>query len=269
MVPSVFNKSPTIVQGVVTLTNGQGNVANVVIHFGDHTVSPNADGQYSLEIPAGTYEVTASLAGYESYVAHNVQVTAGETTTLNISLVQSPTIVQGVVTLVNGQGNVANVVIHFGDHTVSPNAAGQYSLEIPAGTYEVTASLEGYDSFVAHNVQVTAGETTTLNISLTYTVATDDPVIPVKSMITNFPNPFNPSTVIRYDLPESEIVHINIYNAKGQKVNTLVNEFKNAGHHSIMWNGLDANGKTVTSGIYYSVLKTTKATITNKMLLIK
>jgi len=73
----------------------------------------------------------------------------------------------------------------------------------------------------------------------------------VFSISKNFPNPFNPSTTINYDIADAGgYVSLVIYNMTGQKVRTLVNEVKAPGYYSIMWDGADDLGATVSSGIY-------------------
>jgi len=66
----------------------------------------------------------------------------------------------------------------------------------------------------------------------------------------NYPNPFNPETIIAYQLPETRNVVLKIYNVLGDEICTLVDEKKEAGHHHISWNGKDAAGNEVTSGVY-------------------
>ncbi len=72
----------------------------------------------------------------------------------------------------------------------------------------------------------------------------------------NFPNPFNPETVIHYDLPAQSHVDVSIYNMIGQKVATLVHEQMDAGRHSTVWDGTDDSGKSLASGIYVYRLET-------------
>jgi len=66
----------------------------------------------------------------------------------------------------------------------------------------------------------------------------------------NFPNPFNPTTTIKYDLPENTVVVLKIYNTLGQEVRTLVNEFQSHGSKSVLWDATDNFGEIVPSGIY-------------------
>jgi len=85
----------------------------------------------------------------------------------------------------------------------------------------------------------------------------------------NYPNPFNPTTTINYSLKENSKVSLDIYNIKGQKVKQLISDHLSAGHHSIVWNGKDDKGKTVSSGIYFYKLKTENFEKTKKMILLK
>ncbi len=85
----------------------------------------------------------------------------------------------------------------------------------------------------------------------------------------NYPNPFNPSTAISYSIAENSKVELAIYNIKGQKVKTLVNENKVKGNHSVTWNGKDQSNKKVSSGIYFYKLETANKTLTKKMILMK
>ncbi|MCD4651713.1 MAG: carboxypeptidase regulatory-like domain-containing protein [Candidatus Cloacimonetes bacterium] len=91
----------------------------------------------------------------------------------------------------------------------------------------------------------------------------------VTALGSNIPNPFNPETAIHYTMNQSGHVVIEIYNAKGQRVNTLVNAVMDAGNHSVVWNGKDANGKSVKSGVFFYRMKTGRYTSTKKMILLK
>jgi len=85
----------------------------------------------------------------------------------------------------------------------------------------------------------------------------------------NSPNPFNPSTTIRFQIPKKSHTKLEVYNSKGQKIKTLVNDELSAGAHQIVWNGDDNSSKPVVSGVYFYRLTNGKFQQTNKMLLIK
>jgi hypothetical protein len=84
-----------------------------------------------------------------------------------------------------------------------------------------------------------------------------------------YPNPFNPSTSVRYNIARAEKVSLNIYNLRGQKVKTLINESKTAGAHTVSWDGTDEAGNPVASGVYYLRLQTDTARETRKLTMIK
>ena len=85
----------------------------------------------------------------------------------------------------------------------------------------------------------------------------------------NYPNPFNPTTTISFNLPENAPVNLEIFNLKGQKVRTLINSELKAGKHNIVWNGLDNNGKPVASGVYFYRLSNGEQILSRKMMLMK
>jgi predicted glutamine amidotransferase len=92
---------------------------------------------------------------------------------------------------------------------------------------------------------------------------------PSQLLSTNYPNPFNPSTTIQYVLPVNSHLELAIYNIKGQKINTLIDEYCQSGTHSIVWDGNDASGSPVASGLYFYRLKTDNETNSGKLMLLK
>ena len=83
-------------------------------------------------------------------------------------------------------------------------------------------------------------------------------------LLQNFPNPFNPVTTIRFNVPKKSEVTLTVYDAAGKKVRTLVNRFLNAGQHAVRFDGSD-----LASGVYFYRLSANNFSQTNKMLLIK
>jgi len=95
-------------------------------------------------------------------------------------------------------------------------------------------------------------------------------LIPNDLEISNYPNPFNPTTTIEFLLKNDSTVELSIYNIKGQKINELINNEFSQGSHSINWNGEDDFGKSASSGIYYYQLKVNGTTeAVKKCLLLK
>jgi hypothetical protein len=86
----------------------------------------------------------------------------------------------------------------------------------------------------------------------------------------NYPNPFNPTTNIAYNMQVPGNVTLEVYNIKGQKVKTLIDEYKNAGNHIITWNGNNDSNQSVASGVYFYKMKVDgKLSSTKKMILMK
>ena len=85
----------------------------------------------------------------------------------------------------------------------------------------------------------------------------------------NYPNPFNPSTTLRFDLPELSDVNVIIYNMLGQEVKTFNMQNISAGHHSIKWNATNDLGDPVSAGVYLYQLQTKDFVKTRKMILLK
>jgi hypothetical protein len=85
----------------------------------------------------------------------------------------------------------------------------------------------------------------------------------------NYPNPFNPETNIKFSLPEAQDVKLEVFDIKGHRVRVLVNENMTAGHHSVMWNGRDKNGRMVASGTYFYRIQAGPLNQTHRMLLVK
>lgn len=85
----------------------------------------------------------------------------------------------------------------------------------------------------------------------------------------NMPNPFNPTTIVKYDLPRDAVTTLRVYNSLGQLVRTLVNELKPAGSHQVMFDGRDDSGTQLSSGMYIYQITAGSFTKSAKMLLLK
>ena len=89
------------------------------------------------------------------------------------------------------------------------------------------------------------------------------------NLYNNYPNPFNPVTTLRYDLPEDALVNITIYDIMGRIVRTLINSQQNAGFKSIQWNANNDAGSPLSAGLYLYKVETDNFVQTRKMILLK
>jgi len=98
----------------------------------------------------------------------------------------------------------------------------------------------------------------------------DDQLPLITKVDQNYPNPFNPETTIAFSIANNaQHTQLEIYNIKGQKVKTLVNEQLEVGRYKAIWKGTDNSGRKVASGIYFYKFNTNDYHKINKMILIK
>lgn len=105
-------------------------------------------------------------------------------------------------------------------------------------------------------------------------VSVEDDIIIVNPALCqlsqNFPNPFNPSTTIKFSIPEDSRIEISVYNIKGQKVITLANGEYAKGSYSVIWDGIDGSNNSISSGVYlYKLNVNGKTEAVKKCLLLK
>ncbi|MBD3221966.1 T9SS type A sorting domain-containing protein [bacterium] len=101
-------------------------------------------------------------------------------------------------------------------------------------------------------------------------VEDEAPVLPrVVALDGNYPNPFNPQTIIRFALPSAQDVELAVYDVRGQRIRTLVRDVVPAGRHEVVWQGRDDGGRQVASGTYFYRLTSDEGTQVRKMLLVK
>jgi hypothetical protein len=93
--------------------------------------------------------------------------------------------------------------------------------------------------------------------------------VPTEYRLENFPNPFNPTTRIQYQVPRAGFVDIVVFNPLGQRVRQLVHEHVGPGNYSIDWNGVDDHGAMVPSGVYIIRMVAGDVTLQQKSVLIK
>ena len=101
-------------------------------------------------------------------------------------------------------------------------------------------------------------------------LSTEGEGVPVEfALHENYPNPFNPTTTLRFDLPEVSDITLTIYNMLGQKVRTFDYQNTSAGYHSVKWNATNDYGDPVGAGVYLYQLQTKDFVKTRKMVLLK
>ncbi len=143
-----------------------------------------------------------------------------------------------------GQGDTSSRTEYsFTDKTIASEANYTYRLS--------DVSIEGKKNVVAStSVQVEALPTTT-------------------QLFAAYPNPFNPSTTVRYQLSKETDVEISVYNTLGSHIKTLYCSHQSAGSYQVDWNGTDEAGNNIPTGTYLIRMQTGQGTQTQKVLLVK
>jgi len=168
--------------------------------------------------------------------------TRAETGTPSLSIVNDQEFTLDIAwagALEPGSGPVAQLFV-----MLEPSALPQTAYVDTAGEYNFTLG-GGSQTLV---VPTFTRGTITVNLS---TDVGDDPLLPgAFALAQNYPNPFNPGTAISYRLPEPGMTRLDVFNLLGQRVITLVDRYMPAGDHTALWNGFDAAGRAVPSGVY-------------------
>lgn len=152
-----------LITGTVTLNGGAGDVTQTIVNAAGYYTNPNSSGFYTLDVVAGNYDVYANLTGYLPQMISGVSVLVGQTTA-NINFTLDPAgtsgTIYGHVTITGGSADVTQTSVTAGSYSTHPDAAGDYSLLVPAGTYSVTATHPYTTSETIQNVVVTSGGST-------------------------------------------------------------------------------------------------------------
>jgi hypothetical protein len=165
---------------------------------------------------------------------------------------------------------------------LGPHATVFANLYTSMGTITFKEETQATGSFIADNIVV--GEEVQLTLASAFATPAaappgpwdrepgleqDAPVPAAFSLAQNFPNPFNPTTDIRYQLAGTASVSLTVYDLLGQAVRTLVNEIKDAGSYEAVWDGRNDQGQNVGSGIFFYRLQAGTFVDTRRMVLLR
>jgi len=239
-----------------------------------YKVNTTMDLVYSSPVPLATYAIepdntSQKFSGYTKVVPTNSWVNVyGSSVTVD----GSPIPVGAIVDAVTEDGTICGT---FVVHT-----SGQLGFMPVYGDDATTSATDGLDAGESFQIVVNGVETEetftwtghadNVEIGTLNSVAGSEPIMPMAfELQQNYPNPFNPSTTIGYELGKGGHVTLTVYNILGAVVTTLVDEYQGAGSHRVEWNGNDANGRTVSSGVYFYKISAGEFSETKKMMLMK
>jgi len=240
-----------------------------------------ADGTYLLErLNAVPYKVLCMARGYTGEFYNNklswqeADTVSPDAIGINFGLASrttGPRYLGGRI-LQDNQA-VAGAIVILIENGEPIDVAGTY----PDGSYEFanvesgnyTVSVITPDQ-VEESVEILFNDIYSQDIPVVTSSVDNEISLPTAtSLIQNYPNPFNSSTNISFNLTSQTTVNLTVYDLLGRKVVTLVNGVLPAGQQTINWNGIDASGAQVASGMYLYVLKADGATYSKHMTMLK
>jgi hypothetical protein len=194
--------------------------------------------------PSGPSTPGTFILGDGTY--YNLSTTAGTTGDITVCITYN----EAALTVPEG----ALRLLHW-DTNLDPDAWVDLTTSLDTGTNVICGVTDHFSPFV-----IGAGSVT----------AVDNGMPAALALQQNVPNPFNPATVITYDVPQSGAhVTIRIYDTKGAAVRTLVHEQRPAGSHRVVWDGLNNSGVRVSSGVYFCRMTSGSFAQSRRMVLLK
>ncbi len=264
------------IEGTVVLIGGIGNIEEVLVSAGTNTCNPDINGDFSLSLPAGTYELEVSLEFYTSVVLGTFEVLGGSTTVI------SPEIILNWIPIYNPPQNVevdpSTGAVSWNQPEPYPGAELLgYNVYLDGALLgmisELFYQLENLMNGTVYNIGVSAvydgEESDIIDAEFEYTgTGAGNNLVARTELLGNYPNPFNPTTTISFTLntETTENSELIIYNLKGQQIRifTIFNS-----QSSIVWDGTDNTNKKVSSGVYFYKMKAGNYQETKKMILMK
>ncbi len=281
---SGVNQKTGYLHGTVIPISGAPASDALVMASNYFATHPAADGSYRLYLPNGTFNVAATLKYHQASSVNNLQINPTNPEYLaDFTLINLPQPANADFTVDNLTGEVLltwdppyDPVLPVMNYRVYKKFnTGPFELIQQTISFSHTdlISLEGDYSYlitaIFYNTEGSPSDT--LAFEFPYTVENSDEETPVlvTRLNSNYPNPFNPSTTISFDLAQPGQAKLCVYNVKGQLVKTLANSNLNPGAHRIVWDGRDEGSREVSSGVYFYRLETKDYTSTRKMLMLK
>jgi hypothetical protein len=267
------NSSEGVIEGYVKDFDAEFPIAAATVSVGEYSTQTDETGYFNITAEAGNYDLTVSQEGHLEFEDY-IEVIADESLFFLIDLQH----------MYNPPENLdyeftQTSVELFWDEALGVNLSGYHiyrnsevvgfttdtfyqETELADGTYSYTISAIYGDYESSHSNQAI--------IEIFGNTSAEENNLPsAHKLWRNYPNPFNPTTNIKFDIGESATVTIDVFNSKGMKLVTLLDEVKAAGNHSIVWNGKDSGGKAVSSGVYFYQMRAGDYHKTHKMILMK
>ena len=278
-----FTESAAEINGTVKDEDGNLLIGTDVYISGDYgnfsrNVQTDNTGAFHIgflsdELPASNIQLGAGYSEDNSIISASsfIQtVNSGDNLTRNLTIYHTNSTINGTVTL---DGNPPNMNIELvatvadtGYVRTYTDSAGNYNFNVSNKLFNYEISLgQPLLNYSGYSITAHPGDTdVNFNFTITDVGRGQSNVPNTFSLSQNFPNPFNPSTTIKYRVKETSKVQLKVFNILGNEVETLVSGLKPAGNYEVTWNAVN-----LPSGIYFYQLRAGSFTDTKKMVLLK
>ncbi|MSR83553.1 MAG: T9SS type A sorting domain-containing protein [Candidatus Latescibacteria bacterium] len=259
-------------QGMADINIAISAADNSGAFYSDHT---DREGHFRFDLPPSLYRVTLTSVPHRPVPQQTFLLELADST---YSILVLPTAfpVSGVVRDLQGQPLSAflSATQEDGPNLGFTNSAadGAYTLMLARGVYNlIVTPPPPLPRYLVERARVDGPQILDIDLANAATaVAEDSAVKPARfSLDPNYPNPFNPTTAIRFSLPQPGEAELSIYNLLGQRVAILVHGVQEAGPQVLQWNGRDAAGHELASGVYFYCLQAGAQVETRKLLLLR
>jgi hypothetical protein len=238
-------------------------------YFGDDaTINGEGGFRISYAPNAGSHETQLQKSGYASWnnvdgIDYDVDLFGnGYVVEMKIPFTTLEAEFGGSYAPANGQELLMKVDVNDNDGTEDPYYTGDLRTmqnhwgAIP-GNFNGWMRAEGWTPVLVTTTPLTA-------------VSDKSGLLPERTALNrNYPNPFNPSTTIQYQLAAAGNVKLGVFDVRGRELRVLLNGRQTAGRHELKWDGKDANGASVGSGVYFVKMNADNYEKVQKMLLVK
>jgi predicted CXXCH cytochrome family protein len=224
------------------------------------------------------HEFSMDSAGVKDFAGVCTQCHSGVTTSFDQKMANADydgngkiepfvTEVAGLMTQLKAklpQDSFGNVISSAGDSMKIYNRP-----DLVQGIYNYNFILEDRSNGIHNPTYTIALLKASIHAIVTGVVKVDANIPGAFALGQNYPNPFNPTTKISFSLPQRANVRLEVYDMLGKQVATLLNESREAGNWNVDWNGLDKNGRHISSGVYFYRLEAGSFSSVKKMVMLK
>jgi len=270
-----------LLSGNIIIDEPGFDYSGTIVQVFDQTYEVEENGYFVFSMYEGTYDISADLSGYSNGMQ---QVTVSSTNETQIDLfLEYLSAPYNLTYEIEEEGALFNVILNWNFDDYSDDDFLNFEIFMQMSNYNYTSiGCTGETTFtrtvspvMEYNFYIEAvyedgisNPTNIINIS--FSENNENEVnSPDYLSISNYPNPFNPVTNIKFFTNTLNKTNITIFNSKGQIIKTLLDDYLTIGEHNILWDGTDLNNKPVTSGIYLYRLSNGDKKLTEKMLMMK